>query len=108
MSVSPTIITVSMGRSGPVVTPNTAQVPKNGKVQWVAADDDRWWAVIMKGGKIPCPNNRKTFKGKKQPSGSKFKASVKKGQTYDYWILYQDADGEPKLKDPRIAIRDSQ
>ena len=105
MPVEPTIITVSMGANGPVVTPNTAKVPRNGKVQWVAADDSRWWAVVMKGGKTPFPNNRKTFKGKKQPSGSKFKGTVKKGQTYDYWILYQDAQGEPHVKDPRLVIR---
>ena len=40
----PTItVSVRMGRKGPVVTPNEAKVPKNGKVQWEAEDDGRWW-----------------------------------------------------------------
>ena len=102
---APTIITVKMGANGPVVTPNTAGVPKNGKVQWVAADDDRWWMVVMKGSKTPFPNNRKVFKGKGQPTGSKFKGSIQTGQHYDYWILYLDAQGQPHAKDPKIVIK---
>ncbi len=107
MRDSETIITVKvrMGRRGPVVTPNTANVPKNGKVQWVAEDDDRWWAIVMKNEKTPFPGKRSTFKGKSKPKGSRFKGSVKVGQEYKYWIIYHDEKGEPHLKDPKIVIK---
>ncbi len=103
---APTVITLSMGASGPKASPNPARVPKNGSVQFVGSDAGRLWAVIMKDGRTPLSNSRKTVTGKGRTGSSKhhIKAGARKGSSYGYWLVYEDAKGALKVRDPRIMI----
>jgi len=104
---APTVITLSMGAGGPKASPNPARVSKKGSVQFVGSDANCPWAVIMKDGKTPFANGRKTVtgKGKVKSSRKNIKAGARKGSSYSYWVVYEDANGDLKIKDPRIMIK---
>lgn len=104
----PVTVTIKMGAKGPLADPSTAKVSSGDSVNWIAADDNRWWVVLMKDGKTPFPNSRKTFKGKGKGVGKAMKTApgLKKGSQYDYWLIYQDAEGQPQVVDPKIVIED--